>query len=131
PGDRRARLHELLPLAVRAERAPRPVPEPVVPDRHPGPRELANAVEVDRAALPEPAGDQEERRLQPRAPQRGQRDPDVGGVPVVEGDPQARLPPYDFEQLVELRLAHPVLRLVRLELPAGSPDPVEAEVDDR
>lgn len=86
---------------------------------------------IDPSALSQQACQQEELRGETALHESWQRDLHIGGVSVVETDPDVRPLSHRVEQPLELFGADPDLLLARVEMPADWTDPMDKDVDYR
>ena len=87
----------------------------VAADPHSGGSQRADASLVEEPRLTESAGDDEEGRGQAAPAQRRESVLNVGGVAVVEGDPDIAAPHDRVERGLELIRVEPDLLLARLQ----------------
>ena len=122
-------IDQFLAKRTLVESTPSSMAHPMAADRHAGGRQRPDALRVEEARNAQPASDHEEARGQPAPAQRRKRKPDVGGVAVVESDPDIALPRDGIERRLEPIGAQPNLRLAWIKTARRLPDAVESEID--
>jgi hypothetical protein len=60
----------------------------------------------------------------------GKHNGSIRSVAIVEREAKDRIARHQLEHFVKLVDGQPVVTLLRLQLPSGNADPMEAEVDD-